>query len=120
MKIRGLREKHILRQAMVPLLPATIGNRVKQPYRAPDSESFAGRGAPGYVAEMLSAEGVRAVGLFNPASVSRLAEKCRDHGALGFRDNAAFVGILSTQLWHHAFAGRRNSRAPAPELSAVI
>jgi asparagine synthase (glutamine-hydrolysing) len=120
MKLKGLVEKHVLRQATSDLLPASISTRTKQPYRAPDSESFAGRGAPGYVAEMLSAEGVRAVGLFNPASVSRLADKCRDHGALGFRDNAAFVGILSTQLWHHAFAGRRNSRAPAPELSAVI
>jgi len=23
----------------------------------------------------------------------------------GFRDNAAFVGILSTQMWHRQFAG---------------
>ena len=46
LKIRGLREKHILREAMQDMLPSHIGNRTKQPYRAPDCQSFVGpRGA---------------------------------------------------------------------------
>ena len=47
LKIRGLREKHILRQAMAPLLPPSIGNRAKQPYRAPDSQSLRRRSRAG-------------------------------------------------------------------------
>ena len=47
LKIRGLREKHILRQAMAPLLPPSIGNRAKQPYRAPDSQCFRRRSRAG-------------------------------------------------------------------------
>ncbi|MGH7554978.1 MAG: asparagine synthase (glutamine-hydrolyzing), partial [Longimicrobiales bacterium] len=36
LKIRGLREKHILRESAKRLLPKEIVNRTKQPYRAPD------------------------------------------------------------------------------------
>src|SRR5690606_721079 len=39
-KLRGLTEKAVLRKAVRDLLPPTIVNRVKQPYRAPDSRSF--------------------------------------------------------------------------------
>lgn len=103
LQLRTLREKHLLREATAHLLPPEIANRAKQPYRAPDSQSFAGPAAPDYVAEVLSTQSVRETGLFNPATVERLAAKCRDRQTQGFRDNAAFVGILSTQLWHAAF-----------------
>ena len=43
-------------------------------------------------------------GLFNPIAVQKLAQKARGGTMTGFRDNAAFVGILSTQLWHQQFA----------------
>lgn len=113
-KLKGLTEKHILREAARDLLPDTIGNRTKQPYRAPDSASFAGPNAPAYVGESLSTAAIEATGLFNPKAVAKLAEKCAVNGTSGFRDNAAFVGILSTQLWHRQFiagAGARGLRA---------
>jgi asparagine synthase (glutamine-hydrolysing) len=47
---------------------------------------------------------VRATGCFEPKAVEKLVAKCRAGRIGGFRDNAAFVGILSTQLWHRAFA----------------
>jgi asparagine synthase (glutamine-hydrolysing) len=40
MKLKGLREKHVLREALGRYLPGEIAERPKQPYRAPDSESF--------------------------------------------------------------------------------
>ena len=43
LKLRGLREKHILREATADLLPPSIGERSKQPYRAPDSRAFVGQ-----------------------------------------------------------------------------
>jgi asparagine synthase (glutamine-hydrolysing) len=97
MKLRGLSEKHILKRAARDLVPASIAQRPKQPYRAPDSESF--RDAA-YVADALAAPS----GLFNPIAVQKLAQKARGGTMTGFRDNAAFVGILSTQLWHRQFA----------------
>jgi asparagine synthase (glutamine-hydrolysing) len=106
LKMRGLREKHILREAAARLLPAQIANRVKQPYRAPDSQSFGDTAAPAYIDERLSAASVGAMGVFEPRATEKLVAKCRGQGFLGVRDNMAFVGILSTQLWHRKFVRR--------------
>ncbi|WP_163270761.1 asparagine synthase (glutamine-hydrolyzing) [Chelativorans alearense] len=105
MKLKRLVEKHILREASKSLLPETILRRTKQPYRAPDSQSFRGAGEKDYVREAMSAEKLAAGGLFNPASVSKLFAKSRQQPLTGFRDNAAFVGILSSQLWLETFTG---------------
>lgn len=100
-KIRGMTEKYILRRALADLLPQEILQRTKQPYRAPDSQSFFFDGQPlDYVAELMGADSIRAAGYFDPASVGRLVEKCRQGRATGFADNQAFVGILSTMLVH--------------------
>jgi asparagine synthase (glutamine-hydrolysing) len=114
MKLKGLREKHILRRAMGSLLPKGIGSRVKQPYRAPDSQSFGGEREPDYLADALSHKSIEGLGLFNPVAVQKLLGKTRRQGVAGFRDNAAFVGILSTQLWQGRFGSSKagkNDRA---------
>ena len=98
-KIRGLTEKHILRLALKDLLPARIAARTKQPYRAPDSQSFFVEGKPlDYVDDLLRPERLRDVGYFDPGPVASLFEKCRAGRATGFADNQAFVGIVSTML----------------------
>ena len=104
MKLKGLVEKHILREAMKDLLPEQVAKRTKQPYRAPDSLAFVGPREPEYVREALGERSVAANGLFNPTMVRKLLEKCRANPGGGFRDNAAFVGILSSQLWVSRFA----------------
>jgi asparagine synthase (glutamine-hydrolysing) len=100
-----LREKHILRESSKHLLPKGIVNRTKQPYRAPEAQSFLGSNAPGYVADKLSAREIAASGYFDAGAVERLTRKCA-LGALGQRENMALVGVLSTQLWREAFAPR--------------
>ena len=102
MKLKGLDEKHILKRAARGLVPDSITARSKQPYRAPDSSSF--RHAA-YVDEAFATP----TGLFNPAAVAKLAQKARGGNMAGYRDNAAFVGILSTQLWHRQFASSATS-----------
>ncbi len=98
-KIQGLTEKYLLRRALRELLPADIVNRTKQPYRAPDSQSFFTDGKPlDYVAELFSERRQRDAGWFDPGPVGRLFDKCRAGKATGFADNQAFVGILSTML----------------------
>ncbi|MEZ5358248.1 MAG: asparagine synthase (glutamine-hydrolyzing) [Candidatus Zixiibacteriota bacterium] len=104
-KITGLNEKYVLKKAMLPELPKEITARVKQPYMAPDSNSFVQDDAPEYIAEMLSEAALAEVGLFNPAAVDKLHKKCKKFSEthLSFKDNMSFVGILSTQLLHHKF-----------------
>ena len=78
------------------------GVAVSFAYRAPDAQSF--RDAA-WVDEALATP----TGLFNPVAVQKLARKARSGSMTGFRDNAAFVGILSTQLWHQAFPQRQSA-----------
>ncbi|SIT52775.1 Asparagine synthetase [Mesorhizobium prunaredense] len=113
MKLKGLVEKHILRKVAGHLLPSAIGGRAKQPYRAPEARSFVGAGELDYVSDLLSEASIAGGGLFNAKAVASLHEKCRTQPASGFRDNAAFVGILSTQLWQKNFTGQKTSAARA-------
>ena len=110
-KLRGLREKRILKAAFTADLPASITQRSKQPYRAPDSSSFfEGQKTLPWVADALSAQSLRSAGLFEPQAVSKLVEKCRSGRALGFGDNMAFVGVLSTMLLHQQFVAPSSFR----------
>lgn len=113
MKLKGLVEKHILRKVAKHLLPTAISERTKQPYRAPEARSFVGPGELDYVRDSLSEASIAAGGLFNAKAVANLHEKCRLQPASGFRDNAAFVGILSTQLWQKIFTGEKVGAARA-------
>ena len=121
-KLRVLEEKHVLKEAVRGLLPERIRARTKQPYRAPDSQSFFVGGRPlDYVGDLLSERRVREGGLFDPVAVRKLGEKCRSGRAIGFADNMAFVGILSTMLVEEMLVKQRGvdpktaqSRAGAP------
>ena len=113
-KLRGLTEKAILRQAMKGELPPAVAARTKQPYRAPDSASFFVDGKPvEYVRELLGAARLDEAGLFDPGAVGRLVDKCGAGRAIGFGDNMAFVGILSTMLLHEQFVRPAGVCAPA-------
>jgi asparagine synthase (glutamine-hydrolysing) len=99
LKLRGLTEKYILKKAVKGLVPEDIRRRTKQPYRAPDAQSFFHAGRPAaYVAELLEPRRIRESGYFDPVAVGKLVEKCRLGRAIGFGDNMALVGILSTLL----------------------
>jgi len=115
MKLKGLREKHILRRAVANYLPHDISTRPKQPYRAPESECFFGPGAPEYVEELLSPQAIAKTGYFDPKAVSKLVAKCQAGGQIGIGDNMALVGILSTQLLDYWFV---SGTTPAPVATA--
>ncbi|MET0049858.1 MAG: asparagine synthase (glutamine-hydrolyzing) [Candidatus Thiodiazotropha sp.] len=106
-KIMGLNEKYMLKKTMQGLIPESIRNRSKQPYRAPDSQSFFQDGKPlDYVDDLFSESRIRQAGYFNPKATSMLLNKCARGKALGFGDNMAFVGILSTMLIDEQFIAR--------------
>ena len=103
-KLKGLTEKHLLKHSMRGEIPEVIRTRTKQPYRAPDSASFFEAGQPvDYAAELMGHKSIESAGLFDPVAVGKLFEKCRKGRAIGFGDNMAFVGVLSTMLLHEQF-----------------
>jgi asparagine synthase (glutamine-hydrolysing) len=112
-KLKGLDEKHILRRMARDLLPDEIAERRKQPYRAPDSEAFVGGTKHEFVDRALKEDGIKRLGIFDPVTVEKLHRKCAANASSGFRDNAAFVGILSTQLWQESFSTGSAVRAVA-------
>ena len=113
MKLKGLQEKAILRKAAEGAVPETIAKRPKQPYRAPENQSFFGKAALGYVERLFSAPAIGKTGLFDRPAVEKLVAKCRAGRSTGFRENTGLVGVLSTQLWIEEFVSK-------PEVSAVI
>ena len=80
------------------LLPASVVRRTKQPYRAPEINSFfdlsKGRFRHEYVEDLLSAARVAEYGVFSPAAVQRLVAKIKARQATSVRDGMALVGIL--------------------------
>ena len=102
-KMRVLREKHLLRETMKADLPPSIAQRAKQPYRAPDAAAFLQGATPDYVNQLMGRECLAKYGYFDPDKVGRLVAKLQRARVNAARDNMAFVGILSTQVWHRHF-----------------
>ena len=118
-KLRGLAEKAILKDAFRDMVPEAIRRRTKQPYRAPDSASFFSDGKPcDYVADLFSEARIREAGYFAPRAVAQLFEKCRKGNAIGFADNMAFVGVLSTMLLHESLVRTLPTPDSAPARTA--
>lgn len=97
-KLRGLRDKRLLRRLGKDWLPPGLWQRPKRPYRAPIHRSFFCQGAPDYVRELMSEREIRASGLFKPSAVEQLVRKARSGTPLGETDDMALAGILSAQL----------------------
>jgi asparagine synthase (glutamine-hydrolysing) len=103
LRMKGLTEKYLLRKSMADALPADIVKMVKQPYRAPDAGCFFGKKEHSLVEEELSEETLRKSGYFDSRKVAMLLEKCRKGSVIGFKDNMAFIAILSTQILDRLF-----------------
>ena len=119
-RLRGLREKEILRRWAKRILPPRIKARTKQPYRAPDAPSFFGAGTPEWIGDHLSADALRRVGVFSPSAVQGLLKRCNAGLVTGYRENQTLIGVLSTQLWHHQFIERKVTVAPLPVHGASV
>lgn len=103
LKMKGLNEKWLLKTIMKGKIPESIRKRSKQPYRAPDSASFFTPNPHPLVEEMLNPSRIDSYGYFCPTKVSFLVKKLSRGATHNQRDNMAFIGILSTQLWHKHF-----------------
>ncbi|MFO1477573.1 MAG: asparagine synthase (glutamine-hydrolyzing) [Verrucomicrobiota bacterium] len=110
LKMRGLREKWLLKRAAQPWLPDAIRRRPKRPYRAPVHRSFFNDATPDYVRDLLSPAALGESGIFKSGPVEQLVRKIQAGSPIGETDDMALAGILSTQLLHQQFVKsfRRN------------
>ena len=104
-KISGLDEKYILKQSFNGLIPDSIRNRVKQPYRAPIREVFFHDPPSEFLDFMVSDDYLKKAGLFDAHKVGKLVARYRKTETAVDNEvqNMAIVGILSTQLVYHQF-----------------
>lgn len=102
-KLRGLREKDILRRWANDIVPQAVTQRGKQPYRAPDAPAFFGHSATPYVDELLDDTAIQRTGIFDARAVKGLVRRCRAGQVVGFAENQALIAVLSTQLWCEQF-----------------
>lgn len=107
LKIRGLREKHILRRAMAKSLPRDIVKRKKLGLSSPIRDWLRSK-LPEFARECLSESKIREAGYFHPRSVQTVLDLHRTG-----RDNYQFElsCVLAAQVWHEIFI--RGSRPEA-------
>jgi asparagine synthase (glutamine-hydrolysing) len=123
-KLRVLDEKHVLKRASAGLVPPSILERKKQPYRAPDALCFVGGAAPAWASALMTGEAIAAAGVFEPGPALALWKKCSSRAGdaqFSNADNMAVVGVLSTQLLYHQFiAGWPAFAAPTVAPKTII
>jgi asparagine synthase (glutamine-hydrolysing) len=104
-KLLALDEKHVLKHEFADLVPPSILERPKQPYRAPDAASFFSGPGLDWVDAVVAPRALAAAGIFESSAVALLLKKCR--GVQGQRmsntDNMRLLAVLSTMLLHASF-----------------
>jgi asparagine synthase (glutamine-hydrolysing) len=98
LKMRGLHEKHILRCALVGLLPMEILKRRKRGLSAPFWPW--GSRLPEFVADALSEFRLQKKGYFNPQYVRHMLEQHQNGKGYFGRE---LLGVLNVQLWDDLF-----------------
>ncbi|MEO5912681.1 MAG: asparagine synthase (glutamine-hydrolyzing) [Luteolibacter sp.] len=104
-KLRGLRDKHLLRLVAERWLPPEIARRQKVIFRAP-LDSFHLNPEPKFVSELLSEESLRRTGYFDVEAVRHWRSSFRNlrKNSIGrLSMELGLAAVVATQLWHHTF-----------------
>jgi asparagine synthase (glutamine-hydrolysing) len=116
-KLRGLREKEILRHVAQRWLPKEIAWRRKAMFRAPsDGFHLTGGAETTFVDHLLSPESLRKTGYFDADAVTHWREAFKQ---LRYGSNQrtmiemGLVGVVATQLWHHTYIDGSLCELPA-------
>ena len=105
LKLKGLREKYLLRRVAEKWLPKSIAWRPKGMFRAPLDGFFLNKRPP-YVDELLSEESLKKSGYFDPEAVLLWKRKYRELSPILYQRSSmelGLVAVVATQLWHHTF-----------------
>lgn len=106
-KLRGLRDKYLLRLLAERWIPKEIAKRSKVIFRAP-LDSFHLDPEPEYVRDLLSEESLRKTGYFDVGEVTRWRREYRNLkvGSLPrLSVEMGLTAVIATQLWHRQFIG---------------
>jgi asparagine synthase (glutamine-hydrolysing) len=104
-KLRGFRDKHLLRLLAERWLPPSVSRRRKAIFRAP-LDSFHIEPEPAFVSQLLSEESLRRTGYFEVAAVRhwRRAFRKVPTGSLPrLSVELGLTAVVATQLWHHLY-----------------
>jgi asparagine synthase (glutamine-hydrolysing) len=104
-KLRGFRDKHILRLLAERWLPPSVYQRKKVIFRAP-LDSFHMDPEPPYVTQLMSEESLKRTGYFDPEAVKYWRQEFRKLRAGSLPRLSVEMGlaaIVATQLWHHLY-----------------
>ncbi len=103
-KMRGLRDKLILRHLADRWVPHSIAWRRKAMFRAP-LDGFHATTMPAFVDQLLSPESLKKTGYFDAAAVQRQRDAVRSMRSGNQRTmvEMGLVGVVATQLWHHTY-----------------
>src|SRR5687768_13194804 len=113
-KLRGLRDKHLLRLLAERWLPASVYKRRKVVFRAP-LDSFHMDPEPKFVGQLLSEESLRRAGYFDAAAVHHWRRAFRQLPAGSLPRlfvEAGLAAVVATQLWHHLYIDANLAELP--------
>jgi asparagine synthase (glutamine-hydrolysing) len=118
-RLRGFRDKHLLRLLAERWVPQSVARRHKVIFRAP-LDSFHIDPEPPFVTQLLSEESLRKTGYFDVAEVHRWRRdfrKLRAGSLPRLSVEMGLVAVVATQLWHHEFMG--GGLADLPEWTGI-
>jgi asparagine synthase (glutamine-hydrolysing) len=104
-KLRGFRDKHLLRLLAERWLPPSVYRRSKVIFRAP-LDSFHIDPEPAFVGQLLSEESLKRTGYFDVSAVRhcrRAFRQMRPNSLPRMSVEMGLVAVVSTQLWHHLY-----------------
>jgi asparagine synthase (glutamine-hydrolysing) len=114
-KMRGLRDKLILRHLADRHVPKSIAWRRKAMFRAP-LDGFHTTTMPTWVDQLLSPESLKKTGYFDASAVTHWRNAFRSMRAGGTQRTMVemgLVGVVATQLWHHTYIDGTLADLPA-------
>ncbi|MFZ0503982.1 MAG: asparagine synthase (glutamine-hydrolyzing) [Chthoniobacterales bacterium] len=120
-KLRGFRDKHLLRLLAERWVPPSVYRRRKVIFRAP-LDSFQLEPEPPFVSQLVSEESLRRTGYFDVEQVHhwRRAYRQLRAGSLGrLSVELGLVAVVATQLWHHLFIRPELAELPVGTANGV-
>ncbi|MEP6670768.1 MAG: asparagine synthase (glutamine-hydrolyzing) [Chthoniobacter sp.] len=114
-KLRGFRDKHILRLLAERWLPPSVYQRRKVIFRAP-LDSFHMDPEPPFIGQLLSEESLRRTGYFDVAAVRHWRNafrQMREGSMPRLSVEGGLAAVVATQLWHHLYIDSSLADLPA-------
>ena len=114
-KLRGFRDKYLLRLLAERWVPPSVFRRGKVIFRAP-LDSFHTEPEPPFIGQLLSGESLRRTGYFDIAQVHhwrRAFRRMRPGSLARLSIEMGLTAVVATQLWHHLFIDSTLSELPS-------